>query len=138
MPAPQTIPAPRQAAPARPSNVLPVPDPDVPLGNIAGMPTITVPRSAVSGSAARRAPGRASAPNPNLASALGLQYRVLVDASSDGVQSHVRSLIPGAFRTMVRGRTMMQVGAFSTRDNASAAGQLLEANGFQVLVEPVR
>jgi hypothetical protein len=108
------------AAPSPPSlDLLPVPSMDIPIGNVGGLARVPV-----AGSGGGYAPSRAS-----------LQYRVLVDASPSNVRSRVEALVPGAFPTVVNGRTMMQAGAFSDRANAQELVDLLNSYGFQTQLE---
>jgi parallel beta-helix repeat protein len=65
------------------------------------------------------------------------RYRVLVEAKSETQQTLVRSLVPGAFRTVFNGQPMMQAGIFSTRENADEVLQLLSSNGLTATIEPV-
>ncbi len=121
------------ALPSPNPNLLPVPGTgnDIPLGNIAGLPTVSVSRDA-----SRRAAG--SPPTaPNRAAALGLRYRVVVEANDENAQAQVRSLVPGAFRTYANGRTMMQVGAYSDRYNADETAQMLNSNGLRAMVQQI-
>ncbi len=63
------------------------------------------------------------------------RYRVLVAAATDDQQTLVRSLIPGAFRTSYNGKLMMQVGLFSSRENAQQILNLLQEQGLTVTIE---
>ncbi len=69
------------------------------------------------------------------AQALGLYYRVFVEASDPSAQDNVKKVVPDAFRTQFEGRTMMQVGAFSTEKEAEERQQLLERRNFDAQVE---
>ena len=69
------------------------------------------------------------------AQALGLYYRVFVEATDPYVQDDVRSVVADAFRTSFEGRTVMQVGAFSTEVEAEDRRQLLEDYNFDARVE---
>jgi hypothetical protein len=109
-------------------NVLPVPDAEIPIGNIDGMPTISIPRDA------SQSRGVAS-PGLNRAAALGLSYRVVVPAANEQMQQQVRSLIPDAFRTWVGGQPMIQVGAYAGLQNAQDVVQFLGQYGIQATVQ---
>ncbi|MDX2213214.1 MAG: DUF1565 domain-containing protein [Oculatellaceae cyanobacterium bins.114] len=121
----------RPAAPVPSSNVLPVPNGNAPVGNIGDMPTVVVSQNPLQ--------RRASVPStdPNRAVALGLRYRVVVEAEDENTQAIVRSLIPGAFRTQANGRIMMQAGAYSDRANADETVQWLTSNGLRAIVQPL-
>lgn len=120
--------------PSRTSNyaLLPVPDPNVPLGNIGDLPTITVSGT---GSARRSPP---TVPVASRASELGLRYRVVVNARDRTVQERVLQLFPGAFLTYDDDQNVvMQVGAFNERDNAEDVETVLARNGIRARVERV-
>ena len=141
-------PGPRPAAPAVPpqapvqqatrsvpqpnANLLPVPSATIPMGNLGGLPTVAVSRNPLDrpASAPPAADGRQ-------ARALGLRYRVVVEANSDRDQAAVRSLVPGAFRISINGRAVMQVGAYSDRVNADDTAQMLIDNGFRASVQAI-
>jgi len=118
---------------ARPSlpvnnNRLAVPNTSIPLGS-GGSSTIFSPPNG--GAGAPPAP-------PSRAQALGLYYRVFVEASDPFTQDSVRDVVPDAFRTRFEGRTVMQVGAFPTEDEAEGRRRLLERSNFDVRVEYIR
>ncbi|MCT7986115.1 DUF1565 domain-containing protein [Laspinema sp. A4] len=141
VPPPQTgtartpAPAPRTPAPAtaignRPGdtlpNLLPVPDATPPIGNGgAGVPVVGAP----SGGAGNGPPSP-----PSRAAALGLRYRVIVNATSSSDQARVRRIVSDAFRTQINGRMVMQVGAFATQDKVDEMMQLLQRNGLTGVV----
>ncbi|MEP0911116.1 DUF1565 domain-containing protein [Leptolyngbya sp. GB1-A1] len=107
------------------SNVLPVPDGDAPIGNTGDMPRINV-----SAGQSWNAGSAVSSPERSM-----LRYRVVVEAGSERVQALVRSLIPSAFLISGRGRPLMQVGAFSDRDNAEDAARLLNQSGLRAVIQ---
>ncbi len=123
---------PRTPAPAignRPGdtlpNLLPVPDGNAPIGNAGGgVPVVA------QGSSTGNGP-----PNPpSRAAALGLRYRVIVEATSASQQARVRRIVSDAFRTQINGRMVMQVGAFATQDKVDEMMQLLQKNGLTGVV----
>ena len=106
------------------ADLLPVPNGDAPVGNIGDLPTVNVPSNPGNpGSTAFRA------------SAAPLQFRVLVEATSDRAQALVQSLMPGAFLVQAHGRSLMQVGAFNSRENAETVVQMLNQNGLRAAIE---
>ena len=109
------------------NNRLAVPSSSIPIGS--GSSTVFSPPR--SGAGAPPAP-------PSRAQALGLYYRVFVEASDPFVQDEVKAVIPDSFRTQVDGRTMMQVGAFPTEAEAEERQRLLERNDFDARVEYIR
>jgi parallel beta-helix repeat protein len=124
--------APVQSATLDVPNLLPVPGPDAPLGNIGDMPTVNIYRNIRQGD-------RSNPPvPPSRTSALGFRYRVIVDADDVGVQANVRSLVPDAFRSSFQGRTVMQVGAFTEREKADELIQSLANQGIQAILEQLQ
>lgn len=110
------------------NNRLAVPSSAIPIGS-GGSSTIFSPPSGGVGSP--------PAP-PSRAQSLGLYYRVFVEASDPFVQDDVKEVVSDAFRTQFDGRTMMQVGAFPTEEEAEERQQLLERNNFDAQVEYIR
>ena len=111
-------------------NLLPVPRASIPLGNgSAPIPANT------------RRSRRANSPPPppsSLASALGYNYRLIVQARNPRLQNKVRAIVPDAFRTRWNGREAMQAGLFVDRAEAEALRQLLSSQGLQAKIFPVR
>ncbi|NJR66640.1 MAG: SPOR domain-containing protein [Leptolyngbyaceae cyanobacterium CRU_2_3] len=67
-----------------------------------------------------------------------MRYRVVVEANGDRIQDLIRSIVPNAFLTQERGQSMMQVGAFSDRDNAESAVRMLNQNGLRAIIRNIR
>ncbi len=108
--------------------LLPVPDPNAPIGNVGGVPSVPV-------SGARPRP---TTPVASRASELGLRYRVVVPAASAAVQDRVLSVFPGAFLTYDRRQSVvMQVGAFNSEANAQEVIDILRQNGVRAQIERV-
>ncbi len=124
-----TLPAPPNAAPRGSStlqaDLLPVPNGDAPVGNIGDLPTVNVPSN----------PGNLGNTALRSVSAAPLQFRVLVEATSDRAQALVQSLVPNAFMVQAHGRSLMQVGAFNSRENAESVVQMLNQNGLRAAIE---
>lgn len=114
----------RNAVPS--ANLLPVPGGDVPIGNVGDLPRISVASSQMGGLYYASSQIRSN-----------LRYRVVVDASSESIQTIVRSIIPNAFPTSINGQQLMQVGAFSSRDNAEQTVQLLTQNGLLAVIQEI-
>ena len=110
------------------NNRLAVPSSTIPIGS-GGSSTVFSPPNGGFGSP--------PAP-PSRAQSLGLYYRVFVEASDPFVQDEVREVVPDSFRTRFEGRTMMQVGAFPTEEEARERQRLLERNDFDARVEYIR
>lgn len=96
------------------SKVLAVPSPKIPIGK-RKPPSLVVTRNS------RTSPA--------------LRYRVVVEARKQSQQARVRSLFPGAFRTVSKGRVIMQAGAFSDRAKASKALKILKGKGLKAVIE---
>jgi parallel beta-helix repeat protein len=107
--------------------ILPVPGPDIPLGNGGGTSNFVATRPSSQNGEPPLPPGQAEA--------LGLRYRVVVDVSSDDEQQQVKSLVPNAFQAFSGGRSVMQAGAFGDRANAEQLQQMLASQGLRATVE---
>jgi parallel beta-helix repeat protein len=117
-PAPTTV-----AAANTETRILRVPGGEIPLGNTGDLSTIAVANAL---SPAALAANRAS-----------LQYRVIVAAEDVETQERVRAVIPGAFATLIAGEMVVQVGAFSNRDNAAEVVEQLSQSGLQGIIQPM-
>lgn len=62
------------------------------------------------------------------------QYKVMVEASN---KDKVRSLYPEAFSTVYDGQSVLQIGVFSSRDNADKAMQSLRGIGLTGILVPL-
>ncbi len=128
---PIAVPSPQAGSEISPSpGVLPVPSPDIPGGGVRP------PRSPLPSNLSSSAGG--PPPPPAGAAALGLRYRVIVEANGDREQARVRRLAPEAFATVLNGRSVMQAGVFSDRDNALELLQLLQSNGLKASLEELQ
>ncbi len=105
------------------AGLLPVPSPAAPIGNVGNASIVyRTQQTASSEGFASRA-------------ASGLRYRVVVAPADDSQQAQLRTTFPNAFRTFVKGRTLMQVGAFGDRTKADQLMQTLSSQGVQAMVE---
>lgn len=73
-------------------------------------------------------------PPPVSQSGTNSQYKVMVAAGSQA--NRVRSLYPDAFSTVYEGRSLLQIGVFSSRENADQALQSLENIGLTGVLVP--
>lgn len=121
-----------QSAQIRESELLPVPNGNIPIGSTRNLPKVRVP-----GSSRTTAVGSPPLP-PTQATSLGLRYRVVVDAGTASKQDLVRSLVPGAFRTFSNGKMLMQVGAFSNQAKANEMLQMVTSKGFRGAIEQIQ
>lgn len=121
-----------EAAPVGDTALLPVPNSNIPLGNTGNMRKQPATHSS-STTAYVGSPSSSSA----VGSQINLRYRVVVEVQNEKEQNLVKFLAPGAFRTVWRGKGVMQVGVFSTRYNADNVIKILNNNGLKAVVEPV-
>ena len=63
-------------------------------------------------------------------------YKVMVEAGDASQATQVRSLYPDAFSAVYEGRSLLQVGVFSSQDNADKALQSLESLGLTGVLVP--
>lgn len=119
--------------------LLPVPSQTPPLGNTGGSSPVVVsqtpqpPGSPPPPPSGSRQVGRT--PQSGRPTDPQLRYRVTVDAPNAGIQSRVRDLVPEAFRTILNGRVVMQVGVFTDWDNADQIVEMLSRNGITAEVQ---
>ena len=109
------------------TGILPVPRVAPPIGNTSGT-SVRVWRGGQTQSALQ-ASGVSQAAN------LGFRFRVIVQASTDSEQAQVRSIVPDAFS--LRGRNVMQAGAFRDRAEADELLQMLSGQGLQASIEQI-
>ena len=134
--APTAANSPNPAVPSAPSialsnsqGVLPVPGGNAPIGNVGNMTTVPVWRTTTRSS-------EGNPPSlPSRATALGLRYRVVVEAVSEGEQAQVRAIVPDAFTVSLRGRTLIQAGAFGDQAKANELLQTLASQGLKASIE---
>jgi hypothetical protein len=84
-------------------------------------------------------PTRTAPLSPTLStvpSSLGQSYRVLAAANNPMQLEQARSLYPEAFHTTYQGRRVLQIGRFSSRENAQQAYQSLQSAGLQAIIAP--
>jgi len=107
--------------------ILPVPRVAPPIGNTSGT-SVRVWRGGQMQSAMQ-------ASSVSQAANLGFRFRVIVRANTDSEQAQVRSMVPDAFS--LRGRNVMQAGAFRDRAEADELLQMLSSQGLQALIEQI-
>ncbi|MEG4578622.1 DUF1565 domain-containing protein [Microcoleus sp. MON1_C5] len=109
---------------------LPVPGRNIPIGRGGYVPAPLGGNSLPD--------SRENSPSFDLPSALGLRYRVVVEAKSSGDRQKMQALVPGAFRSFSSGRSVMQAGAFREREKAEELLQMLSANGWNARIEEIK
>lgn len=110
--------------------LLPVPGPNIPLGNARNSPEVAVYQGPF-----RRSDGSSPPTPPMQISSLSLRYRVVVPIEGEETQSQVQSLVPDAFVTSTNGQRVMQLGAFSDRSKADQLVQILSDQGVRAILE---
>jgi parallel beta-helix repeat protein len=110
------------------ANLLPVPSGTIPTGNVAA--TAAIPLWQARGSSQPGDP-----PAPLLGGVASVRYRVLVEARTPAEITLAQQLSPAAFTTQVRGRTMLQMGAFSDRSKAETLLNRLLSQGLAAILE---
>ncbi len=95
-----------------PNSSLPVPSGNIPTGQ----------------------PFRPGASPEERVTAVGGQYRVIVEITQASDQRRVQEIVPQAFASRYQGRPVMQVGIFRTTANAEEIRQKLRQAGLQVQV----
>ncbi len=63
-------------------------------------------------------------------------FKVMAAVAGEDQQNQVRSLYPDAFATSYKGQRVLQVGVFSTQENAQQAYQSLQNAGLQAIMIP--
>ncbi|MGB3402263.1 MAG: DUF1565 domain-containing protein [Microcoleaceae cyanobacterium] len=106
------------------SGVLPVPRSHIPISNQGHLPT------------GLESSSTASSLTPLATSLLGLRYRVVVEDISEQTYRQVQRFVPEAFRTVVKNRSVIQVGAFRDRNQANRILQQLTRNRIPAKIEP--
>lgn len=80
--------------------------------------------------------GRLSTPQGSERQTISDGYRVLVSATNSQQKAQVKGLYPDAFPTVYQGRSLWQIGRFSTRINAETALRSFENRGMNGLIIP--
>jgi Protein of unknown function (DUF3747) len=73
-------------------------------------------------------------PPPASQFALAPRYRVLIVVSQEQ-QSKIRELVPGSFRTIYRGQSVMQIGSYPNPNEATTVMELVKTHGFEPILE---
>jgi parallel beta-helix repeat protein len=103
-------------------DVLPVPSERIPMGNVGDSPSVPVWREG----------SQAGVPRPAVAS---LRFRVVLNPIDPTQIAQLKTLVPGAFTTVVKGRSLLQAGAFGDRGKAEELLRLLQSQSLPVSLE---
>lgn len=110
------------------ANLSPTPSQNISMGN-----TSNTAAQASSPKLEPQAQGKKPTSSVSLSSR-ELRYRVVVEANSDQQKAMVRSLVPDAFHTVLKGHSVMQVGAYSDRAYAEQMLQMLKSKGLRAAI----
>jgi parallel beta-helix repeat protein len=102
-------------------DVLPVPSENIPLGSGGDAPSVW------------RAGSGTGSTGPSARAAV--KFRVLVNPIDANQAAQLQAVVPGAFSTVVQGRSVMQAGAFGDRDKAEQLLNSLQSQGLSAAVE---
>ncbi|WP_299405129.1 DUF3747 domain-containing protein [Acaryochloris sp. IP29b_bin.148] len=103
--------------------VLPVPGSRIPMGRADAGSDIYNLRA-----------GLPPAPPPSSV-ALGSRYRVVVSTFNSRQRAKIKGLVPGAFRSSYRGRSVIQVGSFASMREAQDRMQLIRKHGMNPILD---
>ncbi|MEM9449674.1 MAG: DUF3747 domain-containing protein [Cyanobacteria bacterium P01_E01_bin.6] len=142
---PSPAPTASQPPPAlSPTQVLPFPPEPSPT-DVSSLPTVIVPAvipragsivPAVTPRSSTAAPAviPSSTPVPLLAQSRSI-YRVTIPTPTLALQERVRDVVPDAFRRVVNGEVVMQVGVFSDRQTAVEFQAQLQRDGLTAIIQ---
>ncbi|MEM9218930.1 MAG: DUF3747 domain-containing protein [Cyanobacteria bacterium P01_F01_bin.150] len=116
-PGPTPTPLPTTPFPNPAPTITPAPSPVTP----APLPTVPLP----------------STPSPSPSTRSAFNYRVTVPAATTTTQNQIRAIVPDAFRTILNGQTVMQVGLFQDYDAALALKETLALENFPATIHDV-
>ena len=129
-----------------PSSAQPLPsaaEPDTPIGSRRTLSDVLVvaPQNPGSNVGSERLPVPqqpipSAEPSPVSQLTDAQNYKVMVEAADASQTAKVRSLYPDAFSAVYEGRSLLQIGVFSSRDNADKALQSLENQGLTGVLVP--
>ncbi|UJB70888.1 hypothetical protein HRE53_07570 [Acaryochloris sp. 'Moss Beach'] len=111
--------------------VLPVPQENVPLGRYSPASDIyTASRDAGRAQQLAAISGTGNPPPPPLDERSRLRYRVIVKTASSADYKRIKTLVPDAFRSRYKGRSVLQVGAYEKRSEADERLDMLSLEGI--------
>lgn len=100
-------------------------------------PNVATPNNAIQMQTPGMAPIPNNQPSQIATASTSTRYRVVVSTSSQQDEDVIRFLAPGAFRTIIRGQGVIQVGVFSNTFNAEQMLRVLNNNGLKGMIEPL-
>ncbi|WP_299488079.1 DUF3747 domain-containing protein [Acaryochloris sp. IP29b_bin.137] len=129
-----SLPGPRPSFP--PGNILPVPQSNAPLGRYR--PASDIYSASRDASRARQLAaiaGTGNPPPPPLDERSRLRYRVVVKAANSADYKRIKTLVPDAFRSRYKGRSVLQVGAYEKRIEADERLNMLSLEGIDGILD---
>jgi Protein of unknown function (DUF3747) len=129
------------AAEAVNMGALPVPGSTIPMGNPGNQPDLIArvdqlppPPFGSSGTDPSSIAPNSGIP-PSSVAMISPRFRVLVEAIDNDQKEQIQAIAPGAFRSLYKGRSMVQVGSFTEKFKAEEMMQIMSQNGFAPVLE---
>lgn len=119
-PGPTPTPLPTSPIPTPSPTITPSPTPPV---TPAPLPTVPLPSTPT--------------PSPAPSTPSDFNYRVTVPAPTTTIQNQIRAIVPDAFRTILNGQTVMQVGLFQDYNAALALKERLALENFPATIHDI-
>ncbi|WP_164928516.1 DUF1565 domain-containing protein [Gloeobacter violaceus] len=137
----QVSPLPPIAPKASPVSATPVPAATTPAASATALasPVLRAPAAKPAADTAAAAGPTTATPGETVAAkpATGLAYRVLVTDSGSADLDLLKELVARVIQQMYEGKPVLQVGVFSSEDNANRLVQTLSDKGFRAILVPV-
>ncbi|WP_299409402.1 DUF3747 domain-containing protein [Acaryochloris sp. IP29b_bin.148] len=134
-PALDTAPSTPSAQPPA-SGILPVPQGDAPLGRFSPAPDIYVASQDSSRASQLAAVAKTgNPPPPPLDAQSRHRYRVLVQVANTTHYKKIKTLVPDAFRSKYKGKSVLQVGAYETPTEANDRLDMLSLEGIKGILD---
>lgn len=116
--------------------ILPVPQGEVPLGRFNPDSDIYAANQDASRASQLAAVSRTgNPPPPPLDARSRLRYRVVVKVANASQHKKIKALVPDAFRSSYKGRSVLQVGAYESQIEANERLDKLSFEGIQGILE---
>ncbi|NJK40362.1 MAG: DUF3747 domain-containing protein [Acaryochloridaceae cyanobacterium SU_2_1] len=112
-----------QTVPGAAPGIIPVPSSVAPIGR------------ADSGSDIYNLRAGLPPPPPGAAIALAPRYRVVVPSQNSAQTAKIKGLVPGAFRSSYQGRSVIQIGSFSSEEEARDRMRIVQRHGMNPILE---
>ncbi len=130
------------AAEAVNMGALPVPGSTIPMGDPGNQPDLLArveqlppPPSGSTDTDLSSSGADPSSIAPSSVAMISPRFRVLVEAIDNDQKEQIQTIAPGAFRSVYKGRSMVQVGSFTDKIKADEMMQIMSQNGFAPVLE---